>query len=167
MVLDIYFKIGFLIVCIVSFTSTTSLFPLSKNANANVVFAQDSNSSVKVENRAISPENLLCDDGNHPDTEGICVDGSHPLVIRANPLPSTEEFLNETNPATTNIVSLCADHTIANSTTGKCQDSSLPLQLSIEDLTCTNGNHPVPNGTCTDGSLVMLLNKTKTAESRK
>jgi hypothetical protein len=166
-VLDIDFKIAFVIVSIVLFISTTSLFPLSKNANANVVFDQGSNSSVKVENRAISPENLLCDDGNHPDAEGICVDGSHPLVIRANPLPTTEEFVNETNPATTNIVSLCADRTIANSTTGKCHDSSLPLQLSIEDLTCTNGNHPVPNGTCPDGSQAMLLNKTKTAVSRK
>jgi hypothetical protein len=151
-VLDKDFKIAFVIVCIVLFISTASLFPLSKNANADVVFAQDSNSSVKVENRAISQENLLCDDGNHPDAEGICVDGSHPLVIRANPLPTTEEFVNETNPATTNIVSLCGDRTIANSTTGRCHDSSLPLQLSIEDLTCTNGNHAVPNGTCTDGS---------------
>lgn len=161
--LDRDFKIAFVIVFIVLFISTASLFPLSKNAKANDVFAQDTNTTVIVENRALSPENLLCDDGNHPDAKGICADGSHPLVIRANPLPVREEFVNETNPATTNIVSLCADSTIANSTTGKCHDGSLPLLLSTEDLTCTNGNHPVPNGTCTDGSLPQLLNKTQTA----
>jgi hypothetical protein len=88
------------------------------------------------------------------------------LVIRANPLPITDEFVNDTKSATTNIVSLCADRTIANST-GKCDDSSLPLRISFEDLTCTNGNHPVPNGTCVDGSLPQLLNKTKTAVSGK
>jgi hypothetical protein len=111
LVLNRDFKIVFVIVCIVMFVSTTSLFPLSKNTNANYVFAQGCNSSVKVENRAINPENLLCDNGIHPDTEGICADGSHPLVIRANPLPTTEEFVNGTNSATTNIVSLCADRT--------------------------------------------------------
>ncbi len=150
-----------MIICIIVFTST-SVFFLSNNANANVVFAQDSNSSVIVENRALSPEDLLCDDGNHPGVKGICADGSHPLVIRANPLPITEKFVNQTYPVTTNIVSLCADRTVANSTTGKCHDGSSPLLLSTEDLTCTNGNHPVPNGTCTDGSLPQLLNKTKT-----
>ena len=81
------------IVCITVFAST-SVFFLSKNANANVIFAQDSNSSVIVENRAISPANLLCDDGIHPDAEGICADGSHPLVIRANPLPIIDEFVD-------------------------------------------------------------------------
>ena len=155
------FKIVFAIVLVAVFIAP-SIFPSAKNSSVNEVFAQDSNSSVKVENRAISLENRLCDNGNHPDAEGICVDGSHPLVIRANPLPTTEEFVNETNPAITNIVSLCADRTIDNSTTGKCHDSSLPLQLSIEDLTCTNGNDPVPNGTCAEGSLPQLLNKTKT-----
>lgn len=149
------------------FLSTTSLFPLDKNVNATVVFAQDSNSSVIVENRALSTESLLCDDGNHPNAKGICADGSHPLVIRANPLPITEKLVNKTYPATTNIVSLCADRTISNSAGSKCNDGSLPLQLSIEDLTCTNGNHPVPNGTCGDGSLPQILNKTKTAVSGK
>jgi hypothetical protein len=90
------------------FLSTTSLFPLDKNVNANVIFAQDSNSSVIVENRALSPESLLCDDGNHPNAKGICADGSHPLVIRANPFPITEKLVNKTYPATTHIVSLCA-----------------------------------------------------------
>jgi hypothetical protein len=167
LVLNRDFKIAFVIVCIVMFISTTSLFHLSKNANVNVVLAQDSNSSVIVENRALSPEDLLCDDGNHPGAKGICADGSHPLVIRANPLPITEKFMNQTYPGTTNIVSFCADRTVANSTTGKCHDGSLPLQISTEDLTCTNGNRPVPNGTCADGSLPRLLNKTKTAVSGK
>jgi hypothetical protein len=165
LVLNRDFEISLVIVCITVFTST-SVFFLSKDANANVVFAQDSNSSVIVENRAISPDNLLCDDGIHPDAEGICADGSHPLVTRANPLPITDEFVNDTKSATTDIVSLCADRTIANST-GKCGDSSLPLRISFEDLTCTNGNHPVPNGTCLDGSLSQFLNKTKTALSGK
>ena len=147
--------------------STTSLFPLSKNANANVVFAQDSNSSVIVENRAISAEDLLCDDGIHPDADGICADGSHPLVMRANPVPTIKQPEKKTNPATTNIVSLCVDRTIANSTTGRCHDGSPPMQLNIEDLTCTNGNHLISNGTCRDGSLPQILNKTKTAVSGK
>ena len=138
------------------------MFSLSKNSSVNEVFAQDSNSSLIVENRAMSPENLLCANGIHPDAKGICADGSHPLVTRVNPIATTEESVNETNPATTNVVSLCADHTIANSTTDKCHDGSLPLQLSIKDLTCTNGIHPVPNGTCADGLLPQILNKTKT-----
>ncbi len=165
LVLDKDLKITFVIVCIAVLIST-SVFPLSKNVNANNVFAQHSNSSVIVENRAISPEDLLCDEGKHPDADGICADGSPPLVMRVNPLPTTEKFINKTYPATTNIVSLCADHTIANST-GKCHDGSLPLRLSSEDLTCTNGNHPVPNGTCSDGSLPLLLNKTQTAVTGK
>ena len=162
MTADRDFKIAFVIIWVAVFISTLLVFPLAKNSSLNEVFAQDSNSSVIVENRAISPENLLCENGIHPDTEGICADGSHPLVTRANPLPTTEESVNETNPATTNIVSLCADRTIPNSTTDKCHDGSLPLQLSIEDLTCTNANRPVSNGTCTDGSLPQFLNKTKT-----
>ncbi len=166
LVLDRDLKIRFVIVFIILFTST-SVFSLSKNANDNNVFAQDTNATVIVENRALSPENLLCDDGNHPGAKGICSDGSHPLVIRANPLPITEKFVNQTYPATTNTVSLCADRTVANSTIGKCHDGSLPLQLSTEDLTCTNDNHPVPNGICTDGSLPLLLNKTKTAVTVK
>ena len=108
MVLNRDFEISLVIVCITVFTRTPVFF-LSKNANANVTFAQDSNSSVIVENRAISPDNLLCDDGIHPDAEGICADGSHPLVISANPLPITDEFVNDTKSVTTNIVSLCAD----------------------------------------------------------
>ena len=104
------------------------MFSLAKNSSVNEVFAQDSNSSLIVENRAMSPENLLCDNGIHPDAKGICADGSHPLVTRVNPIATTEESVNETNPATTNVVSLCADHTIANSTTDKCHDGSLPLQ---------------------------------------
>jgi hypothetical protein len=160
LVLDKDLKITFVIVCVTVFLST-SVF-----ADANNVFAQDSNSSMIVENRAISPEDLLCGDDNHPDADGICADGSHPLVIRANPVPTTEKFLNDTYPATTNIVFLCGDHTIANST-DKCTDGSLPLQLSSGDLTCTNGNYPIPNGTCADGSLPLLLNKTQTAVTGK
>jgi hypothetical protein len=148
------------VVCITVLTST-SVFFLSTNTNFNDVFA-DTNGSVIVENKALSPKDLLCDDGNHPGIKGICADGSHPLVIRANPLPVNETFLNQSHPATTNIVSLCADRTSANSTTGKCHDGSLPLQLSTEDLTCTNGNRPYPNGTCSDGSLPLILNNTQT-----
>ena len=110
------------------FVSTASLAPWSKNAKANVIFAQDYNSSVIVENRAMSAKDLLCDDGLHPDADGICADGSHPLVIHANPIPTIRRPVNETNPATTSIVSLCADSTMANFTTGKCADGSLPLQ---------------------------------------
>ena len=167
LVLDRDFKITFVILCIAMFVSTASLAPLSKNAKANVVFAQDSNSSVIVENRVFSAKDLLCDDGMHPDADGICADGSHPLVIHANPIPTIGQLVNETNPATTSIVSLCTDSTMANSTTGKCPDGSLPLQLSIEDLTCTDGNHPTRNGTCGDGSLPQILNKTKPAVSGK
>jgi hypothetical protein len=167
LVLDRDFKITFVNLCIAMFISTASLAPLSNNANANVVLAQDSNSSVIVENRAMSAKDLLCDDGMHPDADGICADGSHPLVIHANPIPTIGQPVNETNPATTSIVSLCADRTMANSTTGKCLDGSLSLQLSIEDLTCTNGNHPTRNGTCGDGSLPQVLNKTKPAVSGK
>jgi hypothetical protein len=154
------------IVWITLFTST-SVFSLSNHANDNNVFAQDSNTTVIVENRALSAENLLCEDGNRPGAKGICADGSHPLVIRANPLPIAEKLLNDTYPATTTIVSLCVDRTVANSTSGKCHDGSLPLLLSTEDLTCTNGNHPGANGTCADGSLPLLLNKTKTAVTVK
>ena len=82
------------IVCITVFTST-SIFSLGNNGNDNNVFAQDTNATVIVENRALSPENLLCDDGNHPGAKGICADGSDPLVIRANPLPITK-FINKT-----------------------------------------------------------------------
>lgn len=156
--------IKFVTVCITVLTSTLVFF-LSTNANFNNAFARDTNdnASVIVENKALSPKDLLCDDGNHPGIKGICADGSHPLVIRANPLPVTEKFLNQSHPATTNIVSLCADHTSANSTTGKCHDGSLPLQLNTEDLTCTNDNRPDLNGTCTDGSQPLILNKTQTA----
>ena len=160
-----YYKmdvIKFVAVCITVLTST-SVFFSSTNANFSNVFARDTNASVIVENKALSPKDLLCDDGNHPGIKGICADGSHPLVVRANPLPVTEKFLNQSHPATTNIVSLCADHTSANSTTGKCHDGSLPLQLNTEDLTCTNGNRPDLNGTCTDGSQPLILNKTQTA----
>ena len=48
------FKITLVMVCIVMFIRTTSLFPSSTNAKANDVFGQVSNSSVIVENRAIS-----------------------------------------------------------------------------------------------------------------
>lgn len=167
LVLDRDFKITFVILCIAMFVSTASPAPWSKNAKANVVFAQDSNSSVIVENRVISAKDLLCDDGMHPDADGICADGSHPLVIHANPIPTIGQPVNETNPATTTIVSLCADRTMANSTTGKCLDGSLRLQLSIEDLTCTDGNHPTRNVTCGDGSLPQIANKTKPAVSGK
>jgi len=153
-------KIRLGIICITVFTSTF-IFSFANNANDNNVFAQDANTTVIVENRALSPEDLLCDDGNHTGAKGICADGSHPLVIRANPVPITEKFINKTYPATTNIISLCADRNIANSTTSKCDDGSLPMQLSIEDLICTNDNNPVPNGTCADGSLPQILNKTK------
>ena len=101
----------------------------------------------------------------HPDVDGICADSSHPLVIHANPVPTIGQRVNETNPATTSIVSLCADSTMANSTTGKCLDGSLPLQLSIEDLTCADSNHPTRNSTCGDGSLPQILNKAKPAVS--
>ena len=158
--LDRDFKIALVMGCIVMFIMTTSLFPLSTNAKANDVFGQVSNSSVIVENRAISTKDLLCDDGMHPNADGICADGSNPLVIHANPVPITRKPVNEMNRATTDIMSLCTDGTMANSTTGKCDDGSDPLQLSIEDLTCTNGNHPVANGTCGDGSLPQILNKT-------
>jgi hypothetical protein len=154
------------IVCFSVFIST-SVIPLSKNANPDNVFAQDSNSSVIVENRAVSPEDLRCNDGNHPNTEGICADASHPLVIRANPIPTTEKYVNKTYSATTHIISFCADHSLVNSTTGKCLDGTLPLQISSEDLICINGSHPVNNGTCNDGSLPLLLNKTKTAVTEK
>jgi hypothetical protein len=159
-------KFTFVIVCISVFIST-SVIPLSKNANPDNVFAQDSNSSVTVENRALNPEDLLCDDGNHPDVEGICADASHPIVIRVNPIPTTEKYVNKTYPATKNIISFCADHTLVNSTTGKCHDGTPPLQISSEDLTCTNGNSLINNGTCADGSLPLLLNKTKTAVTGK
>ena len=155
------FKIVFAIVLVAVFIAP-SIFPSAKNSSVNEVFAQDSNSSVIVENRAMSPESLLCDNGMQPDVNGICADGSHPLVTRANPIPTIDEPANETNQATTIIVSLCADHTIATATTDNCHDGSIPLQIDIEDLTCTNGNDPVPNGTCADGSLPQLLNKTKT-----
>ena len=138
---------------------------MSKNdIDNNNIFVQDSNTSVIVENRALSPEDLLCDDGNHPDSKGVCADGSHPIVIRANPVPvttATEEFVNETNTETSKIISLCANSTIVNSTTGKCDGGLLPLQVGIEDLICTNGNNPVPNGTCADGSLPRVPNKTQ------
>lgn len=110
------------------FTSTASFFPSGENDGANNVFAQDTNSSVLVENRVISLEDLLCNDGRHPEAEGICADISHPLVICANPAPITEEFVNETYPATMNtkLISACSDNTYANSTTSKCRDGSLP-----------------------------------------
>ena len=158
--------IKFVIVSITVLTST-SVFLLSMNVSFDIVFAGDTNASVIVENKALSPKDLLCNDGNHPGIKGICADGSHPLVIRANPLPVNETYLNQSQPATTNIVSLCADDTSANSTTGKCHDSSLPLQLNTEDLTCFNGNHPSPNGTSNDGSLPLILNKTQTAVTSK
>ena len=138
----------FVIVCFSVFI-ITSAFPLSKNANPGNVFAQDSNSSVTVENRAVSPEDLRCNDSNHPNAGGICADASHPLVIRVNPIPTIEKYVNKTYPATMNIISFCANHTLANSTTGKCHNGTLALQISSEDLICTNGNHPVQNGTCT------------------
>ena len=37
------------------------------------------------------------------EAKGICADGSFPLIIRANPVPLTEEFVNELYPATINI----------------------------------------------------------------
>ena len=46
---------------------------------------------------------------------------------------------------------------------GKKAIGSRPLQLSTEDLRCTYGNRPYPNGTCTDGSLPLVLNRTQTA----
>ena len=153
------FKIAIAIVWVSVFICTPSLF---SSTSINEVLGRGSNSSVLVENRVMSPENLLCDTGIHPDAKGICPDGSHPLVTRANPIPTTEKSVNYTKPATINLVSLCADHTIANSTTDKCHDGSQPLQLDIEDLTCTNGNRPLLNGTCADGSLPQILNKTKT-----
>ena len=160
--------IKFVTVCITVLTSTLVFF-LSTNANFNNAFARDTNdnASVIVENKALSPKDLLCDDGNHPGIKGICADGSHPLVIRANPVPVTGKSLNQTYPATTKVVSLCADSTLANSTTGECHDGSLPLQLNTDDLTCTDGNRPDPNGTCTDGSLPLILNKTQTSMTVK
>ncbi len=85
-------KTRLVIICVTVFTST-SIFSLG------YVFAQDANTTVIVENRALSPENLVCDDGNHPNAQGICADESHPLVIRANPIPITEMVINETYPA--------------------------------------------------------------------
>ena len=110
--------IKFVTVCITVLTSTLVFF-LSTSANFNNAFARDTNdnASVIVENKALSPKDLLCDDGNHPGIKGICADGSHPLVIRANPVPVTGKSLNQTYPATTKVVSLNADSTSANFTT--------------------------------------------------
>ena len=91
MTADRDFKIAFVIIWVAVFISTLIVFPFqAKNSGLNEVFAQDSNSSVIVENRAISPENLLCENGIHPDAEGICADGSHPLVTHANPIPTSD-----------------------------------------------------------------------------
>ena len=156
--------IKFVTVCITVLTST-SVFFLSTNANFNNAFARDTNdnASVIVENKTLSPKDLLCDDGNHPGIKGICADGSHPLVIRANPVPVTGKSLNQTYPATTKVVSLCADSTIAEFYY-RWMSRRLPAaSLSTDDLTCTDGNRPDPNGTCTDGSLPLILNKTQTS----
>ena len=156
-----------LVVVIMSVLTSTSGYFLSTNANFNNVIARDINASVIVENKALNPNDLLCDDGNHPGITGICADGSHPLVIRADPLPVNETFMNNSHPATTKVVSLCADRILPNSTTGKCHDGSLPLRLSTEDLTCTNAKTPSPNGTCTDGTLPLLLNEAQNAMTVK
>ena len=50
-----------------------------------------------------SLKDLLCNDGSHLEAKGICADGSFPLIIRANPVPLAEEFVNELYPATINI----------------------------------------------------------------
>ena len=37
-----------------------------------------------------SLKDLLCNDGSHLETKGICADGSFPLVVRANSVPLTD-----------------------------------------------------------------------------